>query len=585
MYRTLQINGNLYCIKKQKLKGTIQNIDKFENTMVYFSIGCRAYALRRGAACGRPPGDYGRRVCFMKKGTYYLGIELGSTRIKAVMIGDDHKPLANGDFMWENHLENGVWTYGMDEVWQGLQAAAAGLIQDAQSKGLDPAGISAIGSSAMMHGYLPFDADGNQLAPFRTWRNTITGPATRELSPLFHFNVPQRWSIAHLHQAVMNGEEHVKDIAFLTTLAGYVHWKLTGQKVLGVGDASGMFPIDSETCDYDAGMVAKYDELLGGKYPWKLKEILPEVLCAGEAAGTLTEEGAKLLDPSGVLKAGIPLCPPEGDAGTGMAATNSVAVGTGNVSAGTSVFSMVVLDKALANIYEEIDMVTTPTGKPVAMVHCNNCTNEINAWAGVFRGFLEALGQKPDMNAVYTAMFRTALDAEPDAGGLVLYNFLSGEPVAGTSDGRPMLVRTPDARLDFANFMRAQMYSALAALKIGNDILAGENVRIDRIFGHGGYFKTPVVGQRILAAAIHAPVSVMETAGEGGPWGMALLAAYMADRKEGESLDAFLNQRVFGGARCSTVEPVQEDAEGFRVFLERFKKGIPVEQAAIDHLK
>ncbi|MDD6189321.1 MAG: FGGY-family carbohydrate kinase [Clostridiales bacterium] len=524
-------------------------------------------------------------MLFIKKGTYYLGIELGSTRIKAVMTGDGHRPLATGDFMWENHLENGVWTYGLDEVRQGLQSAVAGLIGDARSKGLDPSGIAAIGISAMMHGYLPFDAEGRQLAAFRTWRNTITGPAAEELSRLFRFNIPQRWSIAHLHQAVMNGEAHVEHIAFLTTLAGYVHWKLSGQKVLGVGDASGMFPIDSETRDYDARMLDQYDTLLAGRYPWKLRDIFPRVLCAGEAAGTLTDEGARLLDPSGTLKAGIALCPPEGDAGTGMAATNSVAAGTGNVSAGTSVFSMVVLEKALSNIYSEIDMVTTPNGKPVAMVHCNNCTNEINAWAQVFCGFLEAMGQKPDRNAVYTAMFNAALEGETDAGGLVLYNFLSGEPAAGTSDGRPLMVRTPDARLSFANFMRAQLYSALAALKIGNDILAGENVRIDRIFGHGGYFKTPVVGQRILAAALRAPVSVMETAGEGGPWGMALLAAYMVERDDGEGLDAFLERQVFGASKCSTVEPVDEDAEGFRIFLDRFKQGLPVEQSAIDNLK
>ena len=520
----------------------------------------------------------------MREQNYYIGVELGSTRIKAVLVGQEYGPLSSGEFVWENKLENGVWTYGMDEVWQGMRSAVGALISDAKEKGLDLERVAAIGVSAMMHGYLPFDREGNQLAPFRTWRNTITGPAAEELSGLFHFNIPQRWSIAHLHQAVKNEEPHVKDIAFLTTLAGYVHWKLTGRKVLGVGDASGMFPIDSEACDYDGKMLAQYDALIGGKYPWKLRDILPQVLVAGENAGSLTEEGARLLDPTGALKAGIPLCPPEGDAGTGMAATNSVAVGTGNVSAGTSVFSMVVLEHNLSEIYPEIDMVTTPAGKPVAMVHCNNCTNEINAWAQVLKGFLESLGQKADMNAIFTSMFRSALEGDPAAGGLTLYNFLSGEPVAGTSKGCPLLLRGPEGQLTFPNFMRAQLYAALAALKIGNDILSGEHVRIDRIFGHGGFFKTPVVGQRILAAAIHAPVSVMETAGEGGPWGMALLSAYMADKKADAALDAFLQNQVFSISSCTTVEPVKEDEQGFDAFLTQFKACLPVEKMAADHI-
>ncbi len=520
----------------------------------------------------------------MQEQSCYIGIELGSTRIKAVLTGKGYEPLSSGEFVWENKFENGVWTYGLDEVWLGMRTAVGALIADAKERGLDLGHVAAIGISAMMHGYLPFGKDDGQLVPFRTWRNTITGPAAEELSELFRFNIPQRWSIAHLHQAVKNGEGHVKDIDFLTTLAGYVHWKLTGRKVLGVGDASGMFPIDSETCDYDINMLAQYDALIGGKYPWKLRDILPQVLVAGENAGFLTEEGAKLLDPTGTLKAGIPLCPPEGDAGTGMAATNSVAPGTGNVSAGTSVFSMVVLEHGLSNIYPEIDMVTTPAGKPVAMVHCNNCTNEINAWAQVLKGFLESLGQKADMNTIFTSMFRSALDGDASAGGLTLYNFLSGEPVAGTSQGCPLLLRGPEGQLTFPNFMRAQLYSALAALKMGNDILAGEQVRIDRIFGHGGFFKTPVAAQRILAAAIHAPVSVMETAGEGGPWGMALLGAYMVAKREGESLDSFLQDQVFSVSGCTTVEPVAEDEQGFDTFLAQFKACLPVEKMAAEHI-
>ncbi len=511
---------------------------------------------------------------------FYMGIELGSTRVKAVLIGEGYRPMAGGEFVWESRLENGIWTYGLDEVWQGIGAAVAGLIADGKAKGLQLHDVASIGISGMMHGYLPFDREGNQLVPFRTWRNTITGEAASELSALFRFNIPQRWSVAHLHQAVKNEEEHVKDIAFLTTLAGYVHWQLTGEKVLGVGDASGMFPIDSTACDYDGAKLKTYDRLLAGKYPWKLRELLPRVLAAGEEAGRLTPEGARLLDPTGTLEPGIPFCPPEGDAGTGMAATNSVAVGTGNVSAGTSVFSMVVLEKALSQVYEEIDMVTTPAGKPVAMVHCNNCTNEINAWAQVFQSFLESVGQKADMNTIFTAMFRSALEGEADGGGLVLYNFLSGEPVAGAAEGALLLMRGPLGRLTFPNLMRVQLYGALAALKMGNDILAREKVRIDRIFGHGGFFKIPAVGQRILAAALRAPVSVMETASEGGPWGMALLAAYAREREPGEKLDAFLEQRVFANARCTTVESRKVDEEGFSAFLNRFKSGLPVELAA-----
>lgn len=520
-------------------------------------------------------------------GQVYLGIELGSTRIKAVLIGPDHTPLASGDHTWENHYENGLWTYSMSEVWQGLQEAYANMAADVKSAyGLPLKNIAAMGVSAMMHGYLPFDQNGQQLAAFRTWRNTVTGPAAQQLTQRFGFNIPQRWSIAHLQQAVLNGEDHVKQISFLTTLAGYVHWKLTGEKVLGVGEASGMFPIDSQTNDYDAAMLDSYDALIAEKgFGWKIRDILPKVLTAGEGAGVLTAEGAKLLDPTGTLQPGTALCPPEGDAGTGMTATNAVAVRTGNVSAGTSVFAMVVLEKPLSRVYSEIDMVTTPTGKPVAMVHCNNCTNEINAWAGIFKGFLEALGQKADRNAVYTAMFQTALQGEKDGGGLMLYNYLSGEPVAGLSDGRPLLVRTPGAKMNFANFMRVQLYGALSTLKLGLDILAGENVVVEKLMGHGGFFKTPLVGQKIMAAAAGAPVAVMKTAGEGGPWGMALLAAYMAEKQNGQTLEDYLQTRVFAGQEGSCIAPDEADKAGFAKFITAFTAGLSVEKAAVEHIK
>ena len=515
-----------------------------------------------------------------------LGIELGSTRIKAVLIGPDHAPIASGDHGWENRYENGVWTYHMEDVWAGLQDAYAKLRADVETKyGLKLTKVAAMGFSAMMHGYVALNREGELLVPFRTWRNTITGPAAAALTERFRFNIPQRWSVAHLYQAILNGEEHVGDIDYLTTLAGYVHYKLTGQRVLGVGEASGMFPIDSKTCDYDQAMLDSFDALVEEKgYPWKLRNILPGVLPAGADAGRLTPEGAKLLDPTGTLEAGIPLAPPEGDAGTGMAATNAVAERTGNVSAGTSVFAMIVLEKALSKVYPEIDMVTTPTGKPVAMVHCNNCTNEINAWAKVFKGFLEALGQKPDMNAVFTAMFESAAKGAADGGGLLLYNYLSGEPITGMEEGRPLLCRAPEGELSFPNLMRAQLLSALATLKIGLDILAGEQVAVDRLLGHGGFFKTPKVGQSILAAAAGAPVSVMETAGEGGPWGMALLAAYRVNRGEGESLEDYLANKVFAGAQVSTLAPEQADADGFEAFMARYRKGLSIERAAVDHL-
>ena len=523
---------------------------------------------------------------YIASGRACLGIELGSTRIKAVLIGAYHEPVASGDYGWENRLEDGVWTYHMSDVWAGLRAAYAALKADVESRyGVKLTKMAAMGFSGMMHGYIALDRSGELLVPFRTWRNTITGEASEKLTARFGFNIPQRWSIAHLYQAILNGEEHVADIDYLTTLAGYVHYKLTGRRVLGVGEASGMFPIDSAKCGYDEAMLDSFDGLVAEKgYPWGLRGILPEVLSAGEDAGCLSAEGAALLDPTGELESGIPLAPPEGDAGTGMAATNAVAERTGNVSAGTSVFAMIVLEKALSRVYPEIDMVTTPTGRPVAMVHCNNCTNEINAWAEVFRGFLTALGKKPDMNEVFTAMFSTAAEGEKDAGGLVLFNYLSGEPITGMDEGRPMLARSPEARLSFANFMRAQLYSALATLKIGLDILAAENVAVDRLLGHGGFFKTPEVGQRILAAAANSPVSVMTTAGEGGPWGMALLAAYRANRAEGQTLEAYLDERVFAGQKVSTLEPEKADVDGFNAFLARYKAALPVEKAAVTNI-
>ena len=530
--------------------------------------------------------DKSKIVSAIEGGQACLGIELGSTRIKAVLIGPDHAPVASGDHAWENRYENGLWTYALDDVWTGLRDAYANLAANVKSQyGIELTKVKALGVSAMMHGYLAFDRNGELLTPFRTWRNTVTGQAAAELTGLFGFNIPQRWSVAHLHQAVLNGEEHVRDVAFLTTLAGYVHWQLTGQKVIGIGDASGMFPIDSAAGDYDGAMLAKYDGRVAPLgFSWKLKDLLPRVLPAGEDAGVLTAGGAKLLDPAGILEPGCPVAPPEGDAGTGMAATNSVRARTGNVSAGTSVFAMIVLEKALSRVYEEIDMVTTPTGAPVAMVHCNNCTNEINAWAVVFQGLLEALGQKVDRNAVYTAMFRAALDGEKDGGGILLYNYLSGEPVAGLSDGRPLLARTPGAKLNFANFMRVQLCSALATLKIGLDILSGERVAVDRLMGHGGFFKTPGVGQRVMAAAAGAPVCVMETAGEGGPWGMALLAAYAVGRAPGQTLEDYLANSVFAGQSGSTLEPDPADVDGFNAFMRQYVEGLAIQRSAVEHL-
>ena len=519
----------------------------------------------------------------IESGKAFLGIEFGSTRIKAVLIDETHTPIASGSHKWENRLEEGFWTYSLEDIGNGLRECYKDLTQDVRTRyGVGIKKLSAIGFSAMMHGYMAFDKEGNLLVPFRTWRNSTTGQAAKKLTELFDYNIPERWSIAHLYQTVLNGEEHVKNIDYVTTLAGYIHWKMTGEKVLGIGDVSGMFPIDSEIGNYQAEMVDKFDDLLKEKnYPWKLEEIFPKVLLAGEKAGVLTEEGAKLLDESGQLEPGIPLCPPEGDAGTGMVATNSVGVRTGNVSAGTSVFAMIVLEKALSKVYPEIDMVTTPDGYPVAMVHANNCTSDLNAWVELFREFAEAMGMKLDMDELYGTLYRKALEGDKDCGGLLSYGFLSGEFIMGITEGRPMFVRTPDSHFNLANFMRSHLYAALGALKVGMDILnEGETVSIDKMTGHGGLFKTEGVGQRIMAAAVKAPVSVMETAGEGGPWGEAILAAYMVNKAEDETLQDYLNCKVFADAKCVTIEPNTEDTEGLESYISKFKEGIEMERIA-----
>lgn len=516
-----------------------------------------------------------------------LGIEFGSTRIKAVLTGEDNAPIASGSHEWENRYVDGIWTYTLEDIWGGLQDCYAKLAEDVKNQyGITLETVGVIGFSAMMHGYMAFNEAGELLVPFRTWRNTITGEASEKLTELFQYNIPQRWSIAHLYQAILNGEEHVKAISFQTTLAGYIHWQLSGEKVLGVGEASGMFPIDSATKDFNQKMVEQFDELVAPKgYPWKLRDIFPKVLVAGENAGTLTEEGAKLLDPSGNLKAGIPMCPPEGDAGTGMAATNSVAVRTGNVSAGTSVFAMVVLEKELSKVYPELDMVTTPDGSPVAMVHCNNCTSDLNAWVNLFKEFAEAFGVDVDMNKLFGTLYNKALEGDADCGGLLAYNYFSGEPITGFEEGRPLFARTPDSHFNLANFMRVHLFTSLGALKSGMDLLIkDEGVKLDRMLGHGGLFKTKGVGQGIMAAAINTPVSVMETAGEGGAWGIALLASYMVNKEEGETLDAYLVDKVFAGNEGSRMEPDEKDVEGFGKFMERYKAGLAIEHAAVESL-
>ncbi len=522
----------------------------------------------------------------ISEGKAVLGIEFGSTRIKAVLIDEDYNPIASGAHDWENRLENGIWTYSLDDIWTGLQDCYSKLVDDVKAQyGIPLTRFAAIGFSAMMHGYMPFNKEGELMVPFRTWRNTLQEQASNELTKLFNFHIPQRWSIAHLYQAILNGEEHVKDIDYITTLEGYIHWKLTGKKVLGIGENSGMFPIDSETKYYNRKMIAQFDELVADKgFPWKLEDIMPGVLVAGEDAGVLTEEGAKLLDVSGNLEAGIPLCPPEGDAGTGMVATNAVAVRTANVSAGTSSFSMAVLEKDLSQAYDEIDLVTTPTGAAVAMVHCNNCTSDLNAWVNIFKEFAEGFGMKVDMNELFSTLYNKAMEGDADCGGLLAYNYFSGEHITGFEEGRPLFVRKPDSKFNLANFMRVHLLTSLGVLKVGNDILAKEGVKLDKITGHGGLFKTPVVGQKLLAAALNCPVTVMETAGEGGAWGIALLAAYMVQKEEGETLEAFLDKKVFAGEEGTTLAPDAKDVEGFNEFIKRYNAGLPIERAAVESL-
>lgn len=520
-------------------------------------------------------------------GTAVLGIEFGSTRIKAVLIDENCQTLASGSHDWENRLVDHVWTYSMEDIWTGLQHCYRDLKENVkETYGITLTTFGAIGFSGMMHGYLPFDEKGHQLAEFRTWRNTMTEEASEKLSEVFQFHIPQRWSVAHLYQAILRKEEHVSQIRFLTTLAGFIHWKMTGRKVMGVGEAAGMFPIDAKTNSWDEQMLEQFDALVNEEaFSWKLKDILPTVLVAGEDAGMLTEEGAYLLDPEGDLQPKIPICPPEGDAGTGMVATNSVAVRTGNVSAGTSVFAMAVLEHPLSKPYEEIDMVTTPAGDPVAMVHCNNCTSDLNAWVNLFQECLEAFGTKVDRNTLFETLYKKALEGDADCGGLLAYNYFSGEHITGFEEGRPLFVRKADSPFHLANFMRVHLYTALGALKTGMDLLTKEeHVELDKMLGHGGLFKTKGVGQRILAAAIDTPVYVMDTAAEGGAWGIALLAMYMKARMQGESLTEFLAERVFGKEEGSCLEPIQADVEGFERFMETYTAGLAIERAAIEAL-
>ena len=512
-----------------------------------------------------------------------LGIELGSTRIKGVLIDENHQVIASGSYGWENDLTDGVWTYELSDAVAGVQACYAQLKADAEKKfGKPLTSVAGIGISGMMHGYLVFDKDGKQIAPFRTWRNTITGPAAAELTELFKFNIPQRWSIAHLYQAILNKEEHVKDIAKITTLSGYIHYLLTGKTAMGIDEASGMFPYDEEAVDFDAKRVAQFDELVAPYgFGWKLKDILPQVLPAGACAGYLTEEGAKLLDVSGTLQAGIPMCPPEGDAGTGMVATGAVHPRTGSISAGTSGFSLQVLERPLKNYYPEIDVVSTPAGKTVAMAHTNTCSSEIDAWVGLIADAAKVMGWPLDMNELYTKLFQAALEGETDCDGIVSFNYFAGEPLTATETGRPMLVRLPDSKMTVPNFMRAQLNGAIATLVIGMQMLRDEeDVESDMLLGHGGFFKTAGVGQQILANALNVPITAMETAGEGGPWGMALLAAYMVRKAEGETMEDYLKNRGFADAKSFSVEPDPAGVAGFKKYLERYKAAVAAEKAA-----
>lgn len=527
-------------------------------------------------------------IMAIKQGNTYLGIEFGSTRIKAVLIGEDHSPLATGSHDWENRLEDQIWTYTLEDIWSGIQDAYQKMADDVKKQyGVTLVNIGAIGISAMMHGYMVFDKKGELLVPFRTWRNTITEEAAAKLTELFQYQIPQRWTIAHLYQAILNGEEHVRAIDYLITLEGYVHWQLTGERVLGIGDVAGMFPVDKSGRDFDEVRVRQFDELVADQnLPWKLRDILPKSLVAGQVAGKLTEAGAKLLDPTGSLKSGILMCPPEGDAGTGMVATNSVAVRTGNVSAGTSVFAMVVMEEGLKKVHPEIDLVTTPAGDLVAMVHCNNCTSDLNAWVGIFKEFAESFGLQADLNDIFGTLYQKALEGDDDCGGLLAYNYFSGEHITGFEAGRPLFVRKPDSAFNLANFMRVHLFTSLGALKTGLNILfKEEGVKLDQLLGHGGFFKTKEVGQKIMAAAANVPVSVMETAGEGGAWGIAILAAYMIRKKDGETLALYLADQVFAGKTGSKIEPDEKDVAGFDLFMERYHAGLPIEKAALEALK
>lgn len=519
-------------------------------------------------------------------GATFLGVEFGSTRIKAVLIDREHKPLASGSHTWENKLVDNLWTYSLEDIWDGLRDCYRSLAEEVKVKyGLELKKIGAMGFSGMMHGYMAFDSRGELLVPFRTWRNTNTEAASTELTKLFDYNIPQRWSIAHLYQAVLNNEEHVKDVSFITTIAGYIHWKLSGKKLVGVGEASGIFPLDASLKGYDLSRIEKFDRLIADRgYTWKLKDLLPDFLLAGENAGYLTEEGARLLDPSGVLMPGCPLCPPEGDAETGMVATNSVAPQTGNISAGTSVFAMIVLDRALSKVYPEVDMVTTPTGLPVAMVHCNNCTSDINSWIELFGEFYEAMGHKPDKDKLYNLLYSKALEGDFDCGGLLAYNYVSGEQITGFLEGRPLLIQSQGAKLSLGNLMKAHLFTALGGLRLGMNILEAEGVSIKSITGHGGFFKVKGVGQKLMAAAVKSPVTVMSTAGEGGPWGMAILAAYMICREEGETLEAYLDKKVFSQAVSETEKPEPEILNSFNEFMKKYVKGLAVERAAVEAL-
>ena len=515
-----------------------------------------------------------------------LGIELGSTRIKAVLVGPGGAVLATGSHEWSNQFVDGLWTYDLESVWTGVQDCYARLAADVESRYAVPlTTVGALGVSAMMHGYLAFDGDGELLVPFRTWRNSNTDAASGELTELFGHNIPHRWSVAHVYQAILDGEEHVARLAHLTTLAGYVHWQLSGEKVLGVGDASGMFPIDIETGDYDRTMAAQFGALARVReLPWQLDDVLPAVAVAGETAGRLTDDGARLLDPGGTLRAGVPMCPPEGDAGTGMVATNSVAPRTGNVSAGTSIFAMVVLEHPLGGVHREIDLVTTPVGDLVAMVHCNNGTSDLDAWVGLFAEFARSAGVELDSTTVYGTLYAQALEGDPDGGGLLAYNYLSGEPLASLDHGRPLFARTPNGRMSLPNFMRTHLLATLATLREGMDLLVTrENVALDSMFAHGGLFKTRTVGQRLLAAAIRTPVSVGEIAGEGGAWGMALLADFLRDGRY-DRLGDYLASEVFRKAETETIAPVDDDVTGFDAYMRRHRAGMPVERSAIEAL-